>query len=102
MGFSNPQLELLRLSRPKRLLKIFNDANSNHDECCCCEAADGLSEGGSEEDEIPENMAEMPGDRGCEPLHHEECFQSKTTYEPSCSILIRILRYNDRRGKQPR
>lgn len=48
----------------KDLKPAFSRANSDHDECCCCEAADGLSKGGSEEDEIPENMAEMPGDRG--------------------------------------
>lgn len=66
--------------------KFFSPAgaNSDHDECCCCEAAGGLSEGGFEEDEIPEIVAAVHGDRGCEPLHPQNGLQSETAYGTLC------------------
>lgn len=65
-------------------------ANSDHNECCCCEAAGGLSEGGFEEDENPEIVAAVHGDRGCEPLHPQNGLQSETAYGTLC-LGIRTL-----------
>ncbi|KAK4079951.1 hypothetical protein Trihar35433_1056 [Trichoderma harzianum] len=77
---SDPQTSTLNPAQSTGQILLPAGANSDHDERCCCEAAGGLSEGGFEEDEIPEIVAAVHGDRGCEPLHPQNGLQSETAY----------------------